>query len=59
MTREFNTIDIFCGCGGLSLGFQNAGFNVIKAFDNWSLVGLSDHKTPSSFNLAIVSSALL
>ena len=30
-----NVIDIFCGCGGLSLGFQNAGFNIIKAFDNW------------------------
>ena len=35
--REYKTIDIFCGCGGLSLGFQSAGFNVIKAFDNWSL----------------------
>ncbi len=31
------TLDIFCGCGGLSLGFQNAGFNILKAFDNWDL----------------------
>lgn len=30
-----NIIDIFCGCGGLSLGFQNAGFNIVGAFDNW------------------------
>lgn len=30
-----NVVDIFCGCGGLSLGFQKAGFNVVKAFDNW------------------------
>lgn len=29
-------IDLFCGCGGLSLGFQNAGFNVTHAFDNWN-----------------------
>lgn len=29
------TIDLFCGCGGLSLGFQNAGFDVIAAFDSW------------------------
>lgn len=32
-----NTIDIFCGCGGLSLGFQSVGFDVIGAFDNWEL----------------------
>ncbi len=31
-----NVVDIFCGCGGLSLGFQKAGFNVIRAFDNWN-----------------------
>jgi DNA (cytosine-5)-methyltransferase 1 len=29
------TVDLFCGCGGLSLGFQNAGFNIISAFDSW------------------------
>jgi len=29
------TVDLFCGCGGLSLGFQNAGFDVVAAFDSW------------------------
>lgn len=29
------TVDLFSGCGGLSLGFQNAGFNVVAAFDYW------------------------
>ena len=29
------TIDLFSGCGGMSLGFQNAGFDVVAAFDNW------------------------
>lgn len=28
-------VDLFCGCGGLSLGFEKAGMNVIAAFDNW------------------------
>lgn len=28
-------VDLFSGCGGLSLGFQNAGFDVVAAFDRW------------------------
>lgn len=28
-------VDIFAGCGGMSLGFQNAGFEIIAAYDNW------------------------
>lgn len=26
---------MFAGCGGMSLGFQNAGFNIVAAYDNW------------------------
>jgi DNA (cytosine-5)-methyltransferase 1 len=29
------TVDLFAGCGGMSLGFQNAGFNIVAAFDYW------------------------
>lgn len=28
-------VDLFCGCGGMSLGFQNAGYKILGAFDNW------------------------
>lgn len=28
-------VDLFAGCGGLSLGFQNAGYTIVAAFDNW------------------------
>ena len=27
-------LDLFCGCGGLSLGFQREGFNVLAGLDN-------------------------
>jgi len=28
-------VDLFCGCGGFSLGFQNAGFEIVAAYDKW------------------------
>ena len=32
---SYNTIDLFSGCGGMSLGFQNAGYTILTAYDNW------------------------
>jgi DNA (cytosine-5)-methyltransferase 1 len=29
-------IDLFSGCGGMSLGFQNAGFDIQLSLDNWN-----------------------
>jgi len=34
-TSKLNVVDLFSGCGGMSLGFQNAGFNIVAAYDNW------------------------
>lgn len=31
--KQVNTIDLFCGAGGLSLGFQHAGFNMLAGID--------------------------
>ena len=28
-------VDLFCGCGGLSKGFELAGFDVVAAYDEW------------------------
>ena len=33
--KELTFIDLFSGCGGLSLGFEMAGFTSILAIDNW------------------------
>lgn len=36
MTKNsIRVVDLFCGCGGLSLGFEKAGFDIVAAFDNW------------------------
>ncbi|WP_299057251.1 DNA cytosine methyltransferase [uncultured Eubacterium sp.] len=29
------TVDLFCGCGGMSLGFQNESFEIVGSYDNW------------------------
>jgi DNA (cytosine-5)-methyltransferase 1 len=30
-------VDLFSGCGGLSLGFQKAGIDILAAIDNWDI----------------------
>lgn len=33
--NKYNVLDLFCGCGGLSLGFEQAGYNVLLGIDVW------------------------
>ena len=35
MSSNLKVVDLFSGIGGLSLGLQNAGFDVVLAVDNW------------------------
>ncbi len=32
--RKYNVIDLFCGAGGLSCGFERAGYNILLGIDN-------------------------
>ena len=33
---DYKVLDLFCGCGGLSYGFEKAGFNIVAGVDNWA-----------------------
>ncbi len=34
MDRRFTAIDLFCGCGGMSCGLMQAGWEIVAAVDN-------------------------
>lgn len=34
--RKYNVIDLFCGCGGFSKGFEEAGYKICFGIDMWS-----------------------
>lgn len=33
--KQYNVLDLFCGCGGFSKGFQQAGFDIRYGIDMW------------------------
>jgi DNA (cytosine-5)-methyltransferase 1 len=38
--KTATAVDLFAGCGGMSLGFQSAGFDVLCAFELWEPAAL-------------------
>lgn len=34
--KQHNVIDLFCGCGGFSKGFEEAGYNICFGIDMWN-----------------------
>ncbi len=33
--KQYTVLDLFCGCGGMSTGFENAGYNILLGIDIW------------------------
>ena len=51
--KKLNVLDLFCGCGGMSKGLNDAGFNIVAGIDIWDIAIKSYQK---NFNhLAICS----
>lgn len=52
MKDKPKVLDLFSGCGGFSLGFSNAGFQVEAAIDKWdtALESLNSNKDVNTFN---------
>jgi hypothetical protein len=44
LTGEIRALDLFCGAGGSSWGAQQAGVEIVAAFDLWDLAG-KNHQT--------------
>lgn len=54
--EQYNVLDLFCGCGGMSWGLSKKGFNIVAGFDIWD-VALNtyqhNHKNAKAVNLDI------
>ena len=47
--KRYNVIDLFCGCGGFSKGFQQAGFDIRFGIDMWKdAIVTYKHNFPSA-----------
>jgi len=53
MKRSLNVVSFFSGCGGMDLGFKQAGFNIALANDCWAPAARSFQKNFSETEMLI------
>ena len=51
--KKYNVVDLFCGCGGLSKGFEEAGYNILVGVDNGAVGLRLDLSEPESFDAIV------
>ena len=56
--KQYNVLDLFCGCGGMSWGLSKKGYNIVAGIDIWD-IALStyqlNHKNAKAINLDITN----
>jgi DNA (cytosine-5)-methyltransferase 1 len=60
MNNTYNVLDLFCGCGGLSYGFTQSGYNVFLGVDNDEMALTTfkqNHKNSDALYLDLFNSA--
>lgn len=54
--KQYNVLDLFCGCGGMSWGLAKKGFHIVAGFDIWDVALKTyqyNHKYAKAVNLDI------
>ncbi len=54
--EQYNVLDLFCGCGGMSWGLAKKGFNIVAGFDIWDIALQTyqhNHKNAKAVHLDI------